>query len=119
MLFWLHTRKYNIDFQSSISCMQHFSTIISIDLDIHETTGRFGLTYTVNMVFKSDSINPCMHTKLTINGLSELTFHVKYESFCFFFLRKTVVNMTNDSLWSVVYVAMCNSCMHNVPSLPF
>ena len=84
---------------------------MSIELAI---CGRFGLTYTVNMVFKSDSINPCMHTQVTINGLSELTLRKIREFFTFW--RKTVVNMTNESFWSVMYVAMCNSCMHNVPS---
>ena len=104
--FLLHTRNDNIDFQSSILCMQHFSTLISSDLDIHETTcccilslrlqlssvcmsielticRRFGRTYTVNMLFKSDSINPCMHTQVATNGAPELSFHVKYESFFF------------------------------------
>ena len=54
---------------------------MSIELAI---CGRFGLTYTVNMVFKSDSINSCMHTQVALNGVPDLTFHVKYESFCFF-----------------------------------
>ena len=40
-VFLLHTRNDNIDFQSSISCMFHFSTIISSEMDIHKTTSRY------------------------------------------------------------------------------
>ena len=50
---------------------------------------RFGLTYTVYMVFKSESINPCMHTQVATNVVPDLTFHVKYESFCFCCVKRS------------------------------
>ena len=47
----------------------------------HAICGRSGLTYKFNIVFKSESIDSCMHTQVAINGVPELTRHVKYESF--------------------------------------
>ncbi len=69
-------------------------------------------TYMINMAFKNDSSNSCMHIRETKKGVPALTF--SENSGLFIFLRKIVVNMTNVLLWSFVYVQMCNSCMHNI-----
>ena len=85
-------------------CMYIFATVMYVNMYVcmYVRIAIFGLTYTVNMVFKSDSINPCMHTQLTVNGVSEFTFPVKYYSFLLF-------GVTPSYIWQMSHFG--KSCM--------